>query len=173
MRRSLVALILLLFLTPTLASAESWKSFSSKSFGFSVRYPTGWSLMMVQQTKQLLLQHQGHPVYSVNVSVLPVKSAGSPTKTVERVTTYQRRMGNTDFASIHWTSTSVGGHAARAGILQPPTEGGVALSNGIYIVSSGSRVYEITLAAYRKPAARSLAQFPSVYRRILSTWHFL
>jgi hypothetical protein len=171
--RFLLALVALVLLLPAIASAASWHRFSSKSLGFALQYPPGWRLTTSQQPKQVALQYQGHQVYSLQVSLLAVKPGSSMAQTLSRVTTYERSLGDTAFVSVHWAAASVGGRSAVAGVFRPSTEGGVAISTGIYLTASRSRVYELTVVDYRHPPASKLAQFPGIYQQILKTWRFL
>jgi hypothetical protein len=92
--------------------------------------------------------------------------------TLQRTIAYERSLGTSTFRSIHWTGTKLGGHAALTGVDRISTEGGVAMVDGVYLTTSGSRTYEIVMAAYNKPAPTTFSQFPGVYRTILSTWRF-
>ena len=74
---------------------------------------------------------------------------------------------------VRWWPTSLGHKAGFAGISRPPTEGGVGLTQGIYVVPWHSRIYALTMTAYGRPVPTRMSQFPSIYRQILATWRFL
>ena len=170
MRRFLPLVLLAGLAFPLIASASSWRQFSSKSFGFSVKYPAGWILSKTDVPQQVSIQHTGSKTYSLQISVIPVKPARTIGATMARVKAYAVSRGDASLRSVRWSATSLGGRPALAGVLHPPTEGGVAIADGIYVAASKKHVYELTSVAY---GARSLAQFPSVYRTMLSSWHFL
>jgi hypothetical protein len=172
-RSFLLALTALVMLVQATASAASWQHFSSKPLGFALQYPPGWLLTTSQQPKQISVQHQGRPMYSLQVSLLAVKPGSSISQTLSRVKNYERSLGDTAFASIHWSSISIGGRGAMVGVFRPSTEGGVAISTAIYITASRIHVYELTAVDYRHPPATKVASFPGIYHQILSTWRFL
>jgi hypothetical protein len=172
-RRSLLPLLVVTALIPVSVSAATWQHFSSKSFGIKLQYPPGWHITTSVQPKQVALQYQGRQVYSFQVTVLGIKPGSSLSQTLGRVKAYEQSLGDAAFSSIHWSATSIGGRGAMAGIFRPSTEGGVAISTAIYVTASRSHVYQVTLVDYRRPPARTLATFPTVYHQILSSWRFL
>ncbi|MGH2443868.1 MAG: hypothetical protein ACRDFX_12005 [Chloroflexota bacterium] len=157
------------------ASAASWQHFVSKSLGFSLRYPRGWSRHAVDQlgSRQLLLSNRKNQAYAFSVTIIPIKAGASSAQTLHRFVRYERGLGNTTLASIHWSKAQVGHRAAESGVLRPATEGGVGLAQGVYVASWKSRVYEISVTAYGKHVPSKLGGFPAVYARILATWRFI
>ncbi len=172
-RRSLFLVIAALCL-PGIALAASWHHAGSKSLGFTVLYPPGWHESVIQQPDgpQLVLSYQGKRVYALMIQVLALKPASSASQTTSRFVQYERRQGSSEFDSVRWSRASIGGRPAESGIARPSTEGGVAAAQGIYVVASKTRVYEITLASYGSRAVSAIGQFPAVYRQILATWRF-
>lgn len=175
MRRwSFLCVVVFIALTAT-ASASSWHTFSSKSLGFRVQYPVSWQRFVASGPgiQEVRLTYQGKTIYGVDIMVLRIKPAASLQATVARVVRYERGIGNTSFASIHWTGTSLGGRPAVAGISRPSTEGGVGAAQGIYLAPWHSRVYQVTISAYGRHAPSRIDQFPAIYRQVLATWRFL
>ena len=155
-----------------------WHSFSSKKLGFAFRYPSGWRLVRgsvgFQPATQVVVSYQGRTNYQLNAIVLPIKAGPSLTQTMKRFLAYERTATqSTMYDQIRWTSPTLGGQPAKAGVLRPPTEGGVAIADAIYISQWRSRVYEVVLTSNRSPAPSQPSQFPSIYRQILSTWRFI
>jgi hypothetical protein len=175
MRRLLFALVLLILAAPTTASASSWHQFSSKKLGFSVQYPPTWHLVKGTQggVPQVTLTYQHGQLFLVSISVLPIKGSSSRTQTLSRFIRYEKGTGNLTLTSIQWKAVKLGGKQASSGVVRPQTEGGVGLAQGIYVASSGARVYEITLVAYGKHPPVNITRFPSIYRQILGTWRFV
>ena len=165
MRRLAPIAALVLLATPLHVSAKSWQTFRSPNLAFSVQYPPGWHVTGSATVGPVGLQSG---TYSINIQVLPVRPASSIQQTTRQVT-------RTDptFARVQWTRTTLGGRPAMVGVDSPPTEGGVPISDGIYISGWRGRVYEVIFAAYHKPAVRRLSQFPAVYGQIFRTWRFL
>ena len=170
MRRYLGVLALAAALVPAGALAASWHHFSSKSFGFSVKYPSGWTVTQTAIPQQVSIQRSGTPAYSVQVSVPGVKAGANIARTLFNVKAFELSRGNAPFAPAHWTQATIRGHPAMVALVRPSTEGGVAVSDAIYVTSSRTHVYEITTVAY---GASSLSKFPSVYGKILKSWRFL
>jgi hypothetical protein len=172
-RRFVLAVVAVTCVLPSIATAASWHRYSSKSFGFELQYPSGWQLTASEQPRQVALQYQGSQVYSLQVSLLAVKPASSMAQTLSRVKNYERSLGDAAFNSVQWKTASIGGRVAVAGVFRPSTEGGVAISTGIYLTASRAHVYELTVVDYRRPPAKTLARFPTIYSQILKTWKFL
>ncbi len=163
---------------PSITRSSTWHTFSSKRLGFAFRYPPGWKLIpssvAPQAARQVIVWYQGRSNYQLNASLLPFKADRTLLATLKRFLAYERSITqSTMYAQIRWTSASLGGKPALAGVLRPPTEGGVAVANGIYLSQWRSRVYEVIITSTRSPALSQLGQFPSIYRKILATWRFI
>lgn len=165
MRRIVFIVALAVLATPISASAKSWQTFRSPHLAFAVQYPPGWHVTGSPTVGPVGLQSG---TYSINIQVLPVRPAATIVQTTRQVT-----QSDSTFSRVRWTRTTLGGRPAMVGVDSPPTEGGVPISDGIYISSWRGRVYEVIFAAYHKPAFRRLNQFPSVYGQIFRTWRFL
>jgi hypothetical protein len=157
--------------------AASWHTFRSKSLGISFRYPSGWAV--APQTigapggSQVVVSQQSEGL-SLTAGLVPIHGAPSLRRTVQLFAAYQRAMTHsTMYDHVHWTSASLGGKAALAGVIHPATEGGVVASDGLYIAQTRSRVYQVMIVSNQKPALTKIGQFPAVYRAILATWRFL
>ena len=173
MRRALILTILAAALVPGVTSAASWRHYSSKVLGFTIKYPSDWKVLQSAPSQPVSIQRSGSTVYSITVAVLPIKPSHSIAATMARTRSYEHQIGNTTFASIHWQQVRVGGKPGMAGVLRPPTEGGVPVANGIYVLASRAHVYQVTVVAFEKPAPKTLSRFPSVYRQILGSWRYL
>jgi hypothetical protein len=173
-RRLLLVPLLALIVTSGGASAASWHTFSSKSLGFTVRYPTGWKALSSAQpgAKQVQFSYQGSTTYTVNVTVLSLNGGKSLSVLKKRFLAFQQRSGNTNVAGMHWSAVTLGGRHGIGGVYIPATEGGVSVANGTYVVPWKSRTYEVSLLSVQKPAPRSLGKFPAIYQQILKTWRF-
>jgi hypothetical protein len=158
--------------------SNAWRTFTSKRLGFSFRYPSTWTLSSggvgPQAAGQVEVAHQGRSIYQLNALLLPIKAERTLPKTMKRFLAYeQATTQSTMFNHIRWASTTVGHSPALVGILRPSTEGGVAVSNAIFVTQSRTHAYEIMLTSNRSPAPTSISQFPSVYAQILATWRFI
>jgi hypothetical protein len=175
MRRVAFVVILAVWLASGSAAASSWRLFKSTQFGFSVRFPSTWKVSSSSASfnRQVLFVDRGHSNDSVSVFLLPIHPASSITSTVKRYESYEAGMQNTVYAHLSWVTTSLAGKPARFGVARPPTEGGVPVSDGVYVAQSRSRVYQITLTSYSTRPLSRPSQFPTIYARILSTWRFL
>jgi hypothetical protein len=175
MRRLILVLLVTVFLLPAPANAASWHSFTSKSLGFALRYPPGWHAVpsATLTGQQVVFSYQARQLYAVTVSVLNLTPGSSPQKTLQRFLSYEKRASGTQYSAMHWSSATFAGKKAEAGISAPPTEGGVTISQGIYVVGGKRHVYAVALTAYAKRPLARLSQFPAVYRQILATWRFL
>jgi hypothetical protein len=121
---------------------------------------------------QVSLARTGSHPYGVVISVLHLNPGHTIRETVQRFVSYERRNGNAVFAHLHWTAATLGGRSAMGSVMVPPTEGGVAISYGVYLSAWRKRTYEVTIVSYGQLAARRLSKFPSVYRQILASWRF-
>jgi hypothetical protein len=175
MRRVLISLCLLTLAAPLAAQASTWRHFTSKKLGFGLQYPADWQVLssLAPGSPQTEFLHQRQPVYALTVSVLPIKPASTASATARLVVRYFSQRGDTTLSAVRWAPASLGGHPAVAGILRPPTEGGVAQTEAIYLAPWRSRIYEISMAAYGGHQLSRLDQFPSVYRQMLRTWRYL
>jgi hypothetical protein len=168
--------------SPGTASASKhsnpWRTFASKKLGFSFRYPSTWTLnsggVAPQAGSQVEIAHQGRSIYQMIALLLPIKAERTLPQTMKRFLAYeQAATQSTMFNHIRWAPTTVGRSPALVGIMRLPTEGGVAVSNAIFVTQSRTRAYQITLTSNRSPAPTGISQFPSVYTQILATWRFI
>jgi len=189
MHRVLFAVFLATLVAPLDVSARSWQSaahkgatpwyhFSDKKLGFAFRYPPNWRLtnsnLPTTFPKSISLSYQGTTTYALTASLLALPAGRLLGDTLNRFIATARSNRSTLVATARWARTSLGGIPSMVTIVKgPPTEGGVTVSNAIYIARWRARVYEITLFCQRRPAPSSLTQFPSVYLHILSTWRFI
>jgi hypothetical protein len=175
MRRLGGMLVVAVLMSTAVASAASWHRFSDRAFGFSLTYPGDWraTVANVPGVQQLELQRQGKTPYAMSVLVLDIRPGANPQQTVERVVAHEQSTGGGGLGSVHWSAATVGGKPALAGVLRPPTEGGVLLSNAIYVVGWRTHIYEIILTAYSHPSPSRVSQFPAAYARILKSWRFM
>lgn len=177
MRRNLLAACLaaLVLVLPSTVSAASWHTYSSKSFGVAFRYPANWhrSVMKSGGMEQVTVFYQGKQVYNLSASWLRVAPSGSLAATMQQVQTYEKETGNATFQSIVFHRTKLAGKSAFAGIMTPPTEGGVAVSQALYIVPWRSHVYQVTFSANGKHPIKAISAFPAVYLQILASWRFI
>jgi len=158
--------------------SNTWRTFTSKKLGFAFRYPSTWTLTLggvgPQTAGQVEVAHQGRSIYQMNAVLLPIRADRTLPQTMKRFLAYeQATTQSTMFNHIRWVSTTVGRSPALVGILRLPTEGGVAVSNAIFVMQSRTHAYEITLTSNRSPAPTRISQFPSVYAQILATWRFI
>ena len=188
MRRCVLAVLLAALILPASASAASprathhasipWRVYRNTRLGFAFRYPANWALNAGNPASktgdQVAIEYPGRGNYSLTAEILPISATPSLSETLQRVIAYQRSVTHSAlFAHIAWSRTSLGGRPAEAGVLRPSTEGGVPVSNGIYVTQWRSRVYQITIFSEHKPPFSRLSQFPSIYGRILATWRFI
>jgi hypothetical protein len=73
----------------------------------------------------------------------------------------------------HWVRTSFAHRPAEGTIVHPPTEGGVPLASGIYVLAAGKHVYSVQIQTRGKSLPKTLGKFPSVYRRTITSWRFI
>lgn len=189
MRRIVSALLLSLICMPVAAFAAkgqvvpvhkksfgSWRASTDKHLGVVLRYPGDWSVVR-QSTgpgsgELSLVSSRAN--YAINAFALPFAASGSIDATLSHFIAYERSTTHSNvYNQTRWSSARLGGRPARVGIIKPPTEGGVAISDGIYLTQWRGRSIEVTIMAYRKPPASRLSQFPSIYFQILSTWRFV
>lgn len=175
MRRLLFLLVPAILLVPTSVSASSWLSFQSRQIGVAIRYPANWKLIQSNSllNKQVTLTYSSKTLYDLNVTVEPVAPGRTPEQTVSRFMAHEHRISMTAYDRIHWYRTTLAGHPAMAGVSKPSTEGGIPISNGVYIVGWRNHVYDVKIFSYHKPPLSRLNQFPAIYQQILSTLHFL
>lgn len=175
MRRPFIFALALFLMLPLTALAGSWKTYDGHKLGFRVRYPSTWQVASSTQSKaeQVVVSHGGTHVYNVQILVLDVHPGKSLSDTVARFVSYQTGLGDTGFKHVHWKAAKVGGKKGRVGVLSPPSEGGVSVSQAYYIVPWKAHIYQIMLAAYERHALKSARLFPGIYRQILSTWRFV
>jgi hypothetical protein len=175
LRRMLLVPLLALISTSGGASAASWHAFSSKSLGFAVRYPTGWKVLNLTQpgAHQIQFSYQGTATYTVDVTILKLNGGPSVSVLKRRFLAFEQRVGNAGMSAVHWSPVTLGGRHGIGGVYMPATEGGVAVSNGSYVIPWKSRTYVVNLLSVQKPVARTLDRFPAIYKQILATWHFL
>jgi hypothetical protein len=174
MRRILLVLLLPALLLPTAASAAGWHTFLSKPLGLAIKYPPGWKATAINQAgnKQLDLIYAGKVNYSLTVLVLPFRPGANISASRATFVNYEsNQLHISSFKRLGWTPLTIGGHPALAGIVSPPTEGGVKISNAVYLVSARRSVFEINAIAYHRLS--QLSQFPAIYRQILATWRFV
>ncbi|MGI8825465.1 MAG: hypothetical protein ACR2JC_07455 [Chloroflexota bacterium] len=164
MRRFVPLLFMGLLAAPLPALAGSWYTYHSNRMAFSLRYPPSWRVTG-PVTGPIVV---AGPALSMNIQILPLRPAPSMRQTVSAVGRYDQALSR-----LRWTRTSLGGRPAMSSVLSPPTEGGVTLSDGVYISASRGHVYEVLFVTYHKPPTRRLARFPAVYGQILHTWRFL
>jgi hypothetical protein len=180
MRCLLFALCLAAVMLPGSASAarpsakNPWRSFSSKTLGFSLSYPKAWKLTAsnISIGGQASLSYAGRTNYGLTIFVIPIRPARFLRNTLSSFLAYERSMHITAYAQLHWTLSSVAGHPAMAAVAKPATEGGAPISDGIYLTQSTRHVYQIEFVAYHKPPLSRLSQFPAVYSQILRTLRF-
>jgi hypothetical protein len=175
LRRLLLVPLLAVIVTSGGAAASSWQTFSSKSLGFAIRYPTGWKALSVAQpgAKQIQFSYQGTTTYTVNVTILNLDGGTSLGVLKQRFVAFQRRSGNAIAAGMHWSPVTLAGRHGIGGVYIPATEGGVSVSDGMYVIPWKSRTYVVDLQSVQKPAPRNLNRFPAIYKQILATWRFL
>lgn len=175
LRRLLLVPLLALIITSGGASAASWHAFTSKSLGFAVRYPSGWKALSVAQpgAKEIQFSYQGTTTYTVNVTILNLNGGKTLSSLKQRFVAFQQRSGNTNVASMKWRAATLAGRHGMGGVYVPATEGGVPVSNGMYVIPWHARTYVVNLLSVQKPAPRSLDRFPAIYKQILATWRFL
>jgi hypothetical protein len=175
LRRSLLVPFLALIVTSGSASAASWRSFSSKPLGFSVRYPTGWKALNITQPggKQVQFSNPGATTYTVDVTILQLNAGKSVKILKQRFLAFEQRIGNAPLASVHWSSVTLGRRNGIGGVYISATEGGVAVANGVYVVPWKSRTYVVNILSVQKPSPHSLNRFPAIYKQILASWRFL
>lgn len=173
MRRFVLALLLIVLAAPASTFASSWRVFRSGPLGLEVRYPRTWHAVpsYLPGNTQVQLGYAGRTNYSLTIQVLPIKPAGKFVAVMRRFNQYQQRT-HQSLGRMHWRTVRVGGQVARGTIVRPPTEGGVAIADALYVIRSRHHVYEITEAAYSHPLPSSLPRFPAIYQRILSTLRF-
>lgn len=173
MRRAVLTAIVALLLLPAGALANSWHTFSSKQYGFTVRYPSSWTITAEYQPGSWQLTSTGHSArFSLTIAVLPIKAGRSLADLKRRFIGYERASGNVEVAGVRWSSSWLGGKPALEGILRLSTEGGAPVTNGFYVAASPSRVYQMTLVSIGKTRPASVAQFPPIYGKIVATWRF-
>lgn len=165
MQRLALVAVLAVLATPLQVSAAAWSTFQSKNLAFSIRYPSNWKEGGSPTLGPVTFQSGS---MSMSIGFLPVKPASTIKQTVKRVGQYDQT-----FARVSWSRTTLGGRPSMAGVDSPSTEGGVAISDAVYIVGWRGRVYDVTLSSLHKPPYKRLQQFPAIYRQILSTWRFL
>ncbi|GAC1321791.1 MAG: hypothetical protein NVS2B16_01210 [Chloroflexota bacterium] len=132
---------------------------------FALQYPPSWRVTGSPTIGPVNFQSG---VSGIDVRILPMRAAATIKQTVKQVT-----RSDITYARVHWVRTTLGRQPAMVGVDSPPTEGGVPLSDGIYITSWRGRVYVVIFTAYHKPAITRLGQFPAVYGQIFRTWRFL
>lgn len=174
-RRLLLLPLIVLILSAGTASAASWQAFSSKSLGFALRYPTGWKALSITQpgAPQIQFSRAGTVPYTVNVTVLSLNGGSSLSTLTKRFVAYEQRAGNASVAAMHWKPVTLAHHRGIGAVYVPATEGGVSVSNGMYVVPWKKRTYVINLQSVQKPAPTSLNRFPAIYQQILASWRFL
>lgn len=166
--------LLLLLLIPVSASAAAMKSFSSKSFGVSFRYPASWHLTATPSgTVKQVTAYSGGAQYSLVVSVYPIKPGKTLSTTLHRYVVYARTLDGPVAAHYHWSLTTFAGRPAESAVTYPATEGGVQTAIGLYVVGSRSHIYAITIQTRGHTLPRRVNDFPAVYRRIFSSWKFV
>ena len=165
MRRFAAVIALALLANPFHASARGWSTFRDPKMAFALQYPPGWKVSGTPALGLVVLQSG---TLSINVRMVPVRPGRNALQTARAVARLDPALSR-----VQWTRTTLGGRPARAGVDSPPTEGGVSVSDGIYVVTWRRRVYEVIIASYHKPALKRLSQFPAIYGQILRTWRFL
>jgi hypothetical protein len=175
LRRLLLVPLLALIATSGVAAASSWHAFSSKSLGFAVRYPAGWRALSVAApgAKQIQFSYQGATTYTVDVTILNLNGGTSLATLKQRFVAFERRSGNSNVAAIHFSPVTLAGRHGIGGVYIPATEGGVSVSNGMYVVPWKTRTYVVNLQSVESPAPKSLDRFPTIYKQILATWRFI
>jgi hypothetical protein len=156
-------------------AASAWKPFHNAALHVSFRYPAGWTVMASATPGaggQIMLTRQGRMPYALRLTVLPIRAAGSLSVTVKRASAYQRSVGDTSLMHLKWQSTRLGNVPAQAGVAIPSTEGGVGVSQGIFVTGWKGHVYELIISGYGHPVPSKLSSFPSIYFQILKTWRF-
>jgi hypothetical protein len=126
--------------------------------------------MTAPGAKQIQFTYGGTPSYSVNVTLIAMKTTSRALK--RDFLAYQQRAGNTTMASVRWGSVSLGGRKGIGGVYRPATEGGTSIADGIYVIPWHSTVYIVNIIAMQSPAPTTLSRFPGVYRQMLASWHF-
>ncbi len=173
MRRAVLIAIVALLILPAGVQANSWHTFTSKQYGFTVRYPSSWAVIAEYQPGSWQLTSTGRTArFSLSIAVLPIKPGRSLADLKRRFVGYERASGNVEVAGVRWSSGSLGGKPALEGILRLSTEGGAPVTNGFYVAASRSRVYQMTLVSIGKTRPTSVAQFPPIYGKIVATWRF-
>lgn len=172
-RRSILAVALTLTLTSAVAQAGSWRTYSSKPAGFSLRYPSNWKLSTIPPGTRQISIASPTGTESMTVTVIPVKAGRTAAVTLRRYLAYARSTGGLVASRPRWVKTTFAGRAAEGSVTRPPTEGGVRLAIGQYIIGAGKRTYAVALTVRARRLPRSLGSFPTVYRRIIRSWRFL
>jgi hypothetical protein len=187
MHRLMFAIVLAALLFPAGAAASSknttspkktsvaWRTYSSKKLGFTLRYPTNWSVLSATGPgNQQVLLSQRTTSYGLTITVLPIGVEPTIRSTLQRYMTYQQQLHNAIFSRIRWSQTSIGGWPAMVGVARSPaTEGGITVSDAVYVTQSRSHVYQIVAVSYHRPPLSQLSQFPAIYGQILKTWRFI
>src|SRR5579875_515430 len=167
--RRLLPFLLLLVLLPGVAQAASEHQFRDHSFGFSLRYPSGWTLQRsIGPSKQLSLVQKGHSQHAITVTILgwhAVKNLTASLHTVKRYVGAYRH--------VAWSRSKLGKSTALVAVLRPETEGGVGITEGIYLSQWKGKIYQVQITSYTAHPPRTIGAFPAVYRQILTTWRFI
>jgi hypothetical protein len=156
--------------------AASWHTFHSTKLGFTVRYPAGWHVAesaATPRSQSVSFGYQGSTPYSLTVTVASVRPARTIRATLAALRTVDRETGGPAAAAVHWSATTLDRHPALWSVIRPPTEGGVAMSEGLLVSQSSHHVYEIEAVSYQRQAPKRFSDFPVLYRNILASWRFL
>jgi hypothetical protein len=185
--RLVCAVLLAVLVTPTVAAASTrqsahshataWRAFTSKKLGIAFRYPATWravqGVAVTGAANQVMVSAPSPSHNALTAQIVPVRAAPSLRATMSHFLAYQRAAGDTNYARVAWSSTSLGKRPAMATVIIPPTEGGALVSQAIYLTQWRSRVYQVTLFSLHKPALARVKQFLPVYGKILATWRFI
>jgi hypothetical protein len=172
-RRFVLVFLFLALFAPASAVAASWHEFKSGPLGLAVKYPATWRAVpsYLPGSKQVELGYSGRTNYSLTIQAIPIKPAKTLLIVMHRFNQFEQR-NRQSLGGVHWRMVRVGGHPAWGTISRPATEGGVAMSEGLFVMQSRHHVYEITEIAYSHPPPASLARFPGIYGHILATLRF-
>jgi hypothetical protein len=157
-------------LTPSV-EAQSWRVFSSKQLHMRIKYPAGWkaAISALPGNRSVQVSKAGNPPYSLSITLISLRPSSKLAASVRKYV-HSQLPGATSLACSHWTATRVGRSAALVTLQWPPTEGGVTLSQAIFLVQSKSHLYQIMETGYGSKPIRRLSSFPSVYAAMLKTW---
>lgn len=174
-RRLLIVPLLALILSSGHVLAASWHVYSSKPLGFAVHYPATWKVLAVAQPgmKQIQFTYQGKSTYTVDVTILNLDGGKSRTTLKQRFLAFERRSGNPSIATMHWGAITLGHRPGIGAVYIPTTEGGVSVANGMYVIPWKAHTYVVNVQSVQKPAPKTLARFPAIYKQMLATWRFI